>query len=528
MKFVSLCSIFVKMNVKLILTACSLLCLPMFFSCGEKEEVKAPLETTLLSTGDLLSLNDFLPELESSPSIQFNDEWGYYLSLGEKEWSRSLSVDPVSFPAQSCGFDIDAFPYEDDDRYPAWSVEKNEEIVLEGIPDNLQWGECPSVFNLTVSLGDDVPYRKVITDILVTFPSSFTARPKDEQYSIPGVEVTAEGAVIPFQLDAIGFNDFIVEKDGRRYCSVPIYIFTRVTARPEDALVPGAETAGKISLRYRFDFDRTDITSCKLDFPGLSFPADELVWDAVRLPSFLCGEGTDVALTHFQIFFDYRNDIPMVSRVAGTFSVDDRKVTFSPEGNTHLSAYFASNHHEGYYNVNIPELGTLIKTPFPGGAVQPSLLLQPYTETTGFVDAGQEYRMSAKVKMLLSLAFDGPIQLGSLSTPPLRMDGVALGARAHHVHRIDQVVGSGIPMDCRVTPVFTMEGEPPVYLKEFVLDKFNRMAEVSYEFTPEKDNWTATLYYIVTPLRGWNEPLRKHCRMAVEKSIFSGNLRLAE
>jgi hypothetical protein len=54
------------------------------------------------------------------------------------------------------------------------------------------------------------------------------------------------------------------------------------------------------------------------------------------------------------------------------------------------------------------------------------------------------------------------------------------------------------------------------------------MAEVSYEFTPEKDNWTATLYYIVTPLRGWNEPLRKHCRMAVEKSIFSGNLRLAE
>ena len=528
MKCVSLRSIFAKMNSKLILTACALLCLPTFFSCGEKEEVKAPLNTTLLSTGDLLTLNDILPELESSPSIQYNDVMGYYLSLGEKEWSRSMSVDPISFPAQSCGFDIDAFPFEDDDHYPEWIVQKNEEIVLEGIPDNLQWGQCPSVFNLTVSLGDDVPYRKVTADILVTFPSSFTARPRDARYIIPGVEVTTEGAVVPFELDAIGFKDFLVEKDGRRYCSIPIYIFTQVLVNPEDALAPGAETAEKIALRYRFDFDRTDFTYCKLDFPGLSFPADELVWDAVRLPSFLCGEGTDVALTHFQVFFDFKNEIPMVSRVAGTFSVDDRKVAFSPEGNSHLSAYFASNYHEGYHNVEMPELGTLIKSPFRDGAVQPSLLLQPETETTGYVDAGQEYRMSAKVNLQLPLAFDGQIDVGSLSTPPLSMNGAALGARAHHVHRIDQAVGSDLQMDFRVTPVFTMEGEPPVYLKDFVLDKYNRMAEVSYEFTPEKDNWTATLHYIVTPLRGWNEPIRKYRRMAVEKSIFSGNLRVAE
>lgn len=528
MKCVSLRSIFAKMNSKLILTACALLCLPTFFSCGEKEEVKAPLNTTLLSTGDLLTLNDILPELESSPSIQYNDVMGYYLSLGEKEWNRSMSVDPVSFPAQSCGFGIDAFPFEDDNHYPEWIVQKNEEIVLEGIPDNLQWGQCPSVFNLTVSLGDDVPYRKVTADILVTFPSSFTARPRDAGYNIPGVEVTAEGAVVPFELDAIGFKDFLVEKDGRRYCSIPIYIFTQVLVNPEDALVPGAENAEKISLRYRFDFDRTDFTYCKLDFPGLSFPADEIVWDPVRLPSFLCGEGTDVALTHFRVFFDFRNDIPMVSRVAGTFSVDDRKVAYSPEGNSHLSAYFASNYHEGYHNVEMPELGTLIKSPFPGGAVQPSLLLQPETETTVYVDAGQEYRMSAKVNLQLPLAFDGQIDVGSLSTEPLRLEGVSLGGVAHYVHRIDQTLGSNLPLDCRVTPVFTLEGGEPVRLEEFVMDKDHRQAEVSHEFVPETDKWTATLHYIVTPLRGWNEPIRQNCRMDVMKSIFSANLRMAE
>ena len=507
-----------------------ILCLSLVFSCGKKEEPQPPLMTTLLPSGNLLYLDDFLPELESSPSIQFNEEMGYYLSLGEKEWSRSLSVEPVSIPAQSCGFDIDAFPFEADD-FSGWLVEHNEEIVLEGIPDNLEWGQCPSDFKLTVSLGDDVPYRKVtLTDLIVTFPSPFTARAKDAGYTIPELEVTAEGTVVPFQLDAMGITDLLVNKDGRRCCSIPIRVFALVTARSEDALIPGAENAGKIALRYRFDFDQTDFTFCKLDFPGLSFPADEIVWDAVRLPSFLCGDGTDLALTHFRIFFDYRNDIPLVSRVNGTFFAGDGKVAFSPEGesvNYFLSAYQASNYHEGYYNVEIPALGTLVKSPFPGGTVQPSLVLQPETETSSFVVPGQEYRMSAKVNLQLPLAFDGQIDVGSLSTEPLRMEGVSLGGGAHYVHRIDQTLGSNLPLDCLVTPVFTLEGGEPVRLEAFVMDKDHRQAEVSHEFVPETDKWTATLHYIVTPLRGWNEPIRQNCRMDIIKSIFSANLRAA-
>jgi hypothetical protein len=507
------------------------LCLSLLFSCGKKEEPQPPLVTKLLSTGTLLSLDDFLPELESSHSIEFNDEMGYYLSLGEKEWSRSLSVDPVSIPAQSCGFGIDAYPFEADD-FSGWLVEKNEEIVLEGIPDNLSWGQCPSIFKMTVSLGDDVPYRKVtLTDLIITFPSPFTARTEDAGYGIPQLEVTADGAVVTFRLDAMGINDLLVDKDGRRCCSIPIRLFALVTARPEDALISGAENAGKISLRYRFDFDRIDFTFCKLDFPGLSFPADELVWDAVRLPSFLCGEGTDLTLTHFRVFFDYKNDIPLVPGINGTLSACGGQVPISSDGQSvhlFLSAYQASNYQEGYFNEHVPALGTLIKSPFPGGTVQPSLVLQPLSETSDFVVPGQEYRMSVRVNLQLPLAFDGQIQLGSLSTPPLRMEGVSLGARAHYVHRINQTVGSNLPLDCRVTPVFTLEGEQPVYLEEFVLDKFNRKFEVSHEFAPATDQWMATLYYIVTPLRGWNEPIRKYCRMDVMESIFSGNLRAAE
>lgn len=499
------------------------LCLSLFFSCGEKEDPQPPLQTTLLSSGNLLTLNDILPELESSPEIQFSDPMGYYLSLGEKEWSRSLSVEPVSIPAQSPGFDIDAFPFEADD-FSGWLVQNNEEIVLEGIPDRLSWGQCPSDFRLTVSLGDDVPYRKVtLTDFGVTFPDSFTARVK---HSIPELEVTAEGVAVPFQLDAIGISKLLADQDGRRCCAIPLRVFAMVTADPEDALVPGAENARKIALRFRFDFDQTDFTYCKLDFPGLSFPADELVWDAVRLPSFLCGDGSDLALTHFRIFFDFRNDIPMVPGVNCTLSVNDRKMDFSA-GTYFLSAYQASHYQEGYYNLDVPALGTLVKSPFPGGTVQPSLVLQPETETSSFVVPGQEYRMSAKVNLQLPLAFDGQIDVGSLSTEPLRMEGVSLGGGAHYVHRIDQTLGSNLPLDCLVTPVFTLEGGEPVRLEAFVMDKDHRQAEVSHEFVPETDKWTATLHYIVTPLRGWNEPIRQNCRMDVMKSIFSANLRAA-
>ena len=69
-----------------------------------------------------------------------------------------------------------------------------------------------------------------------------------------------------------------------------------------------------------------------------------------------------------------------------------------------------------------------------------------------------------------------------------------------------------------------MEGEAPRYLDEFILDKYDRSAELSLVFVPTKDDWTATIHFIVTPLRGWNEPIFNDYRMDVMKFLFSANL----
>ena len=505
----------------------ALLCLSLCFSCKEKEDPVPPYKDTVYPAQELLTLSQVFPELDEFPSIQFDEEAGYNISLGKKECSRSLYVDPVSIPAQSCSFLFDAIRYEADD-FSGWEVSDTWDIVLKDIPAHLSWGECPSSFKMTLSLGENAPYRKVtVSDMIITFPSGFSAHAEGADYFLPDLEVTAEGTVVTFRLDAMGFSDQLSEKDGKRCFPVPTGVFALVTACPEDAVDPGSGMPATLSFQSSFEFDRIDFTKCNLAFPDLSFPPEELVWDPVRLPSFLCGEGTDVNLTHLRVLFDYRNDIPMVSRVDAVVRSDDREASFSAEGN-HINymflAYLASNHHEGYFNEHIPALGTLIRSPFPGGAVQPSLLLQPVYETSGYVVPGQEYRMSVQAEMVLPLAFDGPIDVGSFTTPSVLMAGPALGGRAHYKQRFELTLGSGLPLDCRVTPVFTMEGEAPRYLDEFILDKYNRSAGISLVFIPTKDDWAASIHFVVTPLRGWNEPIFKDYRMGVMKFLFSANL----
>ena len=505
----------------------ALLCLSLCFSCKEKEDPVPPYKDTIYPAQNLLKLSQVFPDLDKFPSIQFNEEVGYYLSLGKKEWSRSLSVDPVSIPAQSRSFHFDATRYEADD-FSGWEVSDTWDIVLEDIPDHLGWGECPSTFKMTLSLGENAPYRKVtVSDMIITFPSGIRAHAEGADYFLPDLEVTAEGTVVTFRLDAMGFSDQLFEKDGKRCFPIPTEVFALVTALPEDAVDPGSGMPATLSFQSSFEFDRVDFTKCNLSFPDLSFPPEELVWDPVQLPSFLCGEGTDVNLTHFRVLFNYRNDIPMVSRVNAVVRSDDREAAFSAEGgviNHMYMAYLASNHHEGYSNVHVPALGALIRSPFPDGAVQPSLLLQPVYGTSGYVVPGQEYRMSVQAEMVLPLAFNGKVNVGSFETPPIEMNGRTLGARANHKQRFTLELGSDLPVDSRVTPVFTMVGEAPRYLEEFVLDKSHRITELSLVFVPENDNWQATLHFIVTPLRGWNEPIRKNYQMDVIKFHFSANL----
>ena len=455
-----------------------LLAFSLFFSCQKKEEgpVLPPFKMVSVAEDAFYTVEQFFPEITTSPSIQYDEEMGYYIPFGEKEWSRSLYVDPVSIPSQSCSFDFDALQFEADD-FSGWVIENT----------TRDWGECPSVFKMTISLDEDAPCRKVtLTDLTVTFPPGFTAHAQGSDYSIPELEVTKEGTVVSFDLSAIGFSDLLVDRDGQLCLSLPTGFFALVSVSPEDAVGTAPD---RLSFHGTFQFDRIDFTKCHLAFPDLSFPRDELVWDAVPLPSFLCGEGSDVTLTHFRILFDYRNDFPpeLVSRVDAVIRSGERKAAFSAEGgdvNYMFMAQMVSNYHEGYINQDIPALGKLIKK----------------------------------------------------QTPPLEMDGSRLKAPAHITHRIEQKIGSNLPFDCRVIPVFTMEGEQPVFLDEFILDDqaykysedFNGYS-LSYEFTPEKDDWKATLSYIVTPTKGTGEVIfRSYNGLIVVKSFFSSNVRLPQ
>ena len=505
------------------------LCLSLILSCQEKkdEPIVPPYKDTVYPVQNLITQDQIFPELEQSQSIQYNEELGYYITLGEKEWSRDWSVDPVSIPAQSHSVNLDAIWYEADEG-TAWEIYDTWDLVLEDIPADLSWGESPSTFKMTLFLGDDAPYRKVtVHDMILTFPSAFSAHALVGDYFLPDMEVTAEGAEVTFQLDALGLSDQIFEKDSKRCCSFPIYVWAQVTVSPEDAVVSLTQEPATLPFRLAFEFDQIDFAKCHLAFPDLTFPQEEIVWDPVRLPSFLCGEGTDVSLRYFRILFRYRNHIPLVSRLDAVVSSGDRKAAFSAEGeniNYMFMAYLASNYHEGYFNVPAQAFDGLFRSPFPGGAVQPSLLLKPVYETSGFVVAGQDYSMGAQVEMVLPLAFDGPINVGSFTTAPVVMEGRKLEARANYRHRFQLTMGSDLPFDCRVQPVFTIEGEEPIYGDEFTMEKYNRQLSLIHEFIPATDDWSATLHFIVTPLKGWNYPIFKGGRMDIQEFLFSANL----
>lgn len=513
---------------------CAILCLSLCISCHEeKEEPLPPVKTTSLGSEDLLYIDQLFPELKSSPSILYDEVMGYYIPFGEKEWSRSWSVGPAYIPAQSSSFPVTA-SWISDEGFTGWIADDTRYVVLEDVrlpetASNLVWGNCRSVFKMTISLGDGVPYRKVtLSDLAIRFPDSFRAQAEGELYgSIPELEVTAEGAVVTFDLNSVFQPDQFVDAKGRLCYSLKTTVSALVTALPEDAV--GSGTPAEISFQCSLEFDRIDFTECSLDFHDLSFPVDKIEWDAVPPPSFLCGEGTDITFTQPYILFAYRNDFPLnLSHVEAVACSGDGKAAFSAEGEN-LRYMFMGTwdavYRDDIVNKDVPALGNLFKSPFPGGMLQPSLLLQPVADPSGVVVPGQEYRMSVKADLKLPLIVDGDIHVDGCPTPPVKMEGASLGAVAGYPQKFEQLLGSSLPFDCRITPVFTMDGEEPVFLDDFVLDKNNRLVEISFRFTPAKDDWTATIHYIVTPVRGWNERLDKYARLSTDKTYFTANLR---
>ena len=524
-----------KISHRYLLGAC--LILSLCISCQEKDKVQ-PMKTTTLSNEELLSLSNILPDL-NSPSIQYdNVEMGYYISLGEKEFSRTWSVGPVYIPSQSFSFSGKATRTELID-FSGWMANDTQTVVLKDVhlPEgvgSLKQGEFQSALKLTVSLGENVPYPEVnLRDLTVQFPSSFQgSNGSPLSASFPELKVTAAGTTVTIPLNLLVDPTEFIDSEGLRCYSVETAVSAYVSVPSEGAFGKLVETPAELGLRYSLDFDKIEFTRCELNFESLPLESEELAWDSVQLPSFLCGEGSAYTLPRPHLLLDFRCDYPFVDYMDVTAGVEDRKASFIVEDSNYKYLFTART--EAMYRENITErevvsLGGLFNGPFPGGVPQPKLTFRFHDNIHPWftVEPGKEYRMSAKAEWMLPFFYEGQLKCEGASTQSFKMDGDALGAPANSRHRIKSVITGWLPFDCRITPVFTMEGEDPVFLDDILLTKADREKNLqfSYEFIPKNDHWKAILHYVISPTKGLEEFFNKDIfRIQILDTHFTANL----
>ena len=475
---------------------------------GKEEETVTlpPALTKDYPFSETLTLTDFFPELTDSPSIVEDELMGYCLSLGKQNWAMSYSVDPAYIPAQDCSFSVQVDP-------PGSSAKRTMNtvryVVLEDVSlpgtgcDHMELANCESLFKLTITLDSQAPYRQVSLSYLeIDFPSWFRASYVDGE--IPTVTVTPDGVDLFFRLESVYDPVQFFDKDGRRCYSVETTVSAVVNAVSEDAVVPDAAST-PLDLHFSFGFERIDFHGYMLVYKDLTFPAETVEMDEVRLPSFLTAEGTDVSLPEPYILLECRNSIPFSQiRLKGAVVLGDDRAGFTlpDHGKFMLMSQPDGIYREGISNADVPALGKLFRLPAKDGILRPSFTFQPVVDGVGIFDPDQSYEMSVRTEGLLPLSFTGNLAVEGIATAPLQIEGDPQIAPARSKHEIRQTLGSTLPFDCRVTPVFTMEGEPPVYLDEIVVQAWDYGRTFSYSFTPATDSWKASLYYIVTPSKG--------------------------
>ena len=495
---------------------------------GEEETVVLPpVRTQDLPFTQTLSLTDFIPELADSPSIVEDDYLGYCLMLGKQDWSMPFSLDPAYVPSQDFSLRVPvAQPGSSGKRY----VDTAQYVILEDafLPgeecEYLVHGVCESLFKLTIALDKEAPYRKVtLSRLEIEFPYWFRASYVDGE--IPDVTVTPDGVDLVFRLISVSDPVEFTDKLGRRCWSIETSISAVVNAVPEDALVPDALTA-PMDLHLTFGFDRIDFSSFGLVFDGLTFPVGTVEGESVRLPSFLTAEGTDVALPEPYILLECRNTIPFnLAQIRGTFANGDNqaKFTLPDKGKFMLMPKLDGVYREGVTNMEYPALGKLFRFPVKDGILRPSYTFQPVVDGTGYFEQGKSYEISVHSEGLLPLSFTGNLAVQGIATTPLQIAGDPKDAPARSTHEIRQSLSSTLPFDCRVTPVFTMEGEQPVYLEDFIVPAWEYGRTFSYRFTPAADPWKASLHYIVTPSEGRKIFFQKEYNLTVHETQVTFN-----
>ena len=513
------------MKSKLIYLSSALLGLVACFSCKEKEkEMVSVIETTHVYDNSFVGLETLIPDLVIYEDIKYDEELGYYSSFRDEEWEHTLAMSAF-IPAQSvpCTFKASQ-------SASGWDADSAQQIVLSDIclpggssDSDLIHGECNSVFKMKLSLGENVPYRKVtLSDFEVTFPEWFRAKAESID---PKLEVTSEGTVVSFRLNSIQDPARFIDEKDRRCFSLDLSFHAHATVSPEDYIGPASENPSDLDFLCSVEFDRIDFTTCDLQFQEVYFSQDRVSYLGV-LPGFFWGENADIRFTSPRLLIDYVNDFPYTSSrvdVVAFFEdeYDRQTVTFSLSDNgKYLYMPKADGiQREGIQTIEIGDMEKMLSSPLPNGALFARLLLQPVFSTSGTFVPEQEYLMSIKATWMLPLAFLGHPTM-ELETPALVIDSEELNTSSTHNYQIEQEISGDLPFDCRITPVFKMEGKEPVLLDDFPLDKNNKV-KVTHQFSPNGKFWKASLHYIVTPTEGKNVFFMKEHGIHIDNSILS-------
>lgn len=512
----------------------SLLCLLALFSCQKPEKPPVPV-TTVVPYDIEVGLTDLFPELDHAPGVMYDELLGYYIRLGEKTWSRTWTAGEAYVPAQTFPFTLSPNWNDRTDDFKGWYADDIRYLLVKDVrvPDfgyDFSSGGCDATARLKISLGENVPYRKVtLSELDIDFPESFIAEIEGELYgSIPELEVTSEGTVVNIHLTGFGSTDSFRDVQDRQCLSFETRICTLVTASPEDAIGTVATPPASLSIRCSLEFDRIDFSRCNvLLSEPLELPADELVWDPVPLPSYFCGDKADIVLDNPQIQMEYRSDVPFAGILNATARNDGAEASFHVSGSGTI-LFMPHNdgwYREGIYEVEAPGLAKLFHSPFPGGTVSPSLVLQPPAATESLVfEPGREYRMDARAEWILPFYVKGQFDGEDFVTEPILLESAKLGAEPGCRHRVSQIVGTNLPIELLITPVLEVEGEEPRYLESFRMDGSSYSKEIRITFAPARTPWTATIRYIVRPLRIAGDYLHRGRSFGVTETIFSANI----
>ena len=510
-----------------------------FLSCerpkqpSEPEEPEKPVElppqrNVAIPFEQELPLTQFIPELASNPNIQEENEQ-YFISLGSQTWNQSFKAGEVFIPAQTSE-PVFLLAEQVTNKVRTWRLRSTGILVLnQQVPEgfeSIEYGKCQATLRLHFALDEASPYDLVTLSLLrVEFPSWLDAEPVEGEDIAP-IEISKEGSDIEFNLTYLYGTRHYEGQDGECYITAETNFSATITAAAENALDPTAAPPASLRVKCTLDTDRIDFEQCSLSVSSIDFPWNEMKGEPFTLPSFLSGAGTDLFFNGTEIYVHYQNTIPQTYLRLSFPDVADNPAY----GLVYPANYALLPEHDGWDRRGYDEkiysaLKEIFRKP-KDGILTPRMNVRAVIDgSTMEVTPGKEYSMSLETEWRVPLLFSGKLTNISERTETIYLDGDELDAPGAGTHEIGMTLMSHLPFDCIITPVFTLEGNDPVSLDDFILKGYDIGPWFHYAFSPGKDHWKASLYFIITPSKILNTQFGLNQSLILKDTQFTANLK---